>query len=201
MAKDELLFTIPNNRSSTIRLFSLPRLGGRGQKSFLPELDVPTIEKQEDVEAQQIGRIRRQIGDHAGDEEVARSVWTLKQKFPTATIPELLAYNWLERNRYGFWYQVEMLGGRFRGGLIPDFVIFNSGRGLAWLVQGEYYHSERFQAAHSQQNRDINAELEIIGKYVAGVRVDTVVTLREEDIYDRRPDVFRLAAAGQRMSV
>jgi hypothetical protein len=143
----------------------------------------------------EVNKIQRQIH---GTYAEARRVRSLQDKFPQGTVPELVAYDWLKRNEVPFDYQVELQGGRSnRGGLVPDFVVREGGKGIAWLVQGDYYHSPEFQARHGQQNRDLHAGLRLRGLVYNGVRIETVVPLWENDIYTRRPEIFVFAASGE----
>lgn len=83
------------------------------------------------------------------------------------------------------------------GDLAPDFVVQgNNGEGAAWLIQGTYYHSPRFQAQKGQQGRDERARLMLTGRVVNGVRIKNVIEIKEEDLYRRREDVLRAALAG-----
>lgn len=130
-----------------------------------------------------------------GDASTVKRLLSLKQRFPVGTYPELLTYDWLQRQRLLFEYQVETYGGRGApGALIPDFVIYE-GRGAdVWLVQGEYWHTLVGRRQHDEA-----ARLRLLGKLINGVKVNGVIELWEDDIYRHRPNVFWQALAGMEM--
>jgi hypothetical protein len=169
----------------------------RRRKPSYNVAEAPKAPAEEPDESRQ-RQIYRQIGAHPGDELVAKRVETLEKRLPGGTIPELVAYDWLKGQNEEFQYQVEVDGGRrTRGGRIPDFIVEVAGRqGLAWLIQGGYYHSAAFQQKHGQEGRDILAEMELMGKVINGVRIVAVVQLQEYEIYHRRPGVFKRALQG-----
>lgn len=196
MAKDDLLYTIPRKDNMLAKLYRVPRGKKRGSRlSELPEVK-PTDERETSYEEQEIGKIRRQIGDHPGDDRLAREIYRNLQEIPRSTVPELVVKNWLDKERQQYWYQTYALGGRAPGGIMPDFVVTIGGRGVAWQVQGSYHHSAEFQGKHNQQGRDIVAELRLRGQTVNGVEITTVVSLEEDDIYNRRPAIFWQAMSG-----
>ena len=130
-----------------------------------------------------------------GDEGLVKRLLKLKQRFPVGTYPELLTYDWLQRQPLTFEYQVELYGGRGApGALIPDFVIFE-GKGCdVWLVQGEYWHTLAGRRPHDEV-----ARLRMLGTLIHGAKVNEVIELWEDDIYSQRPRVFWLALAGMEM--
>lgn len=136
------------------------------------------------------------IGETPENYKVAQRAANLQRQHATMSLPEALGYDFLQTNQVEFDYQPWVMGGRARGGLVPDFLIRTNTGGMVWLIQGSYYHSPGFQQRHGQRDRDIRAELVLKGSVVNGVRVDTVIPLWEDDIYDRREDVFRNALSG-----
>lgn len=62
---------------------------------------------------------------------------------------------------------------------------------MAWLVQGEYWHSLR-EVAES----DATDKIRLLGTVFHGVRIDIVLDLWEQRIYKDRPEVFELALVG-----
>jgi hypothetical protein len=62
---------------------------------------------------------------------------------------------------------------------------------MAWRIQGEYWHTQADKRA-----RDFDEVARLLGQYVNGARIETVVDLWEGDVYRRRPLVFRLAMVG-----
>lgn len=179
------------------RSYSVKGMSKRRPPGQRPPPHAPTPPPVEEPNESRQRTIYRQIGAHPGDEAVAKRLETLERRMPQSTIPELLAYDWLKQHNYAFESQAEVSGGRrVRGGKVPDFVIQDHGIGLAWLVQGGYFHSEAFQRRFGQQDRDIIAELELKGKFVSGVRIDTVVQLWENEIYHARPNIFWRAIQG-----
>ena len=142
-----------------------------------------------DLSPDQVDIWARTLGN---DYKLAQRVSRLAARFPAGTLPELVAYDWLQRQRLYFDYQVAINGGRTRaGGSVPDFVIYSGGDADAWLVQGEYWHG-----LAAGRTRDSTALARIPGQRVNGATIRRVVQLWEEDIYKRRPEVFTYALAG-----
>ena len=138
-------------------------------------------------------RLYRRVG-----RQRAKRIVELLAKYPREiTIPEAIAYAWLEDHRYRFQFQSSMLGGlHIRGGAVVDFLIYDaSHEGLyAWRVQGEHWHgtprkevSDGLQAAR------------IMGIKIGGEPIVAVVDLWEDDLYDRWPEVLELGIAGVNM--
>lgn len=127
-----------------------------------------------------------------GDEKLAQRVIDLQGRFPLASLPELVVYDWLEKGKHQFTFQGEFGGGRqLRGGAVPDFVVNWGGRGLVLRVQGEYWHS-----LPGQVERDMVQRMQMLGQYVNGLQVAAVVDVWEQDIYKRRDYVMKMALAG-----
>lgn len=128
------------------------------------------------------------------DEKLAKRLVKLQEKFPVATLPELVVYNWLEKEHVKFEFQVELFGGRrLRGGLLPDFVVERGAGAIAWQVQGEYWHSQALK-----DDGDRIANLRMLGQVVRGRRIEKVVELWENDLYRKslRNTVMSLALSG-----
>ncbi len=128
------------------------------------------------------------------DEKLAKRLVKLQAQFPAATLPELVVYNWLEREHVAFEYQVELFGGRrLRGGLLPDFVIQHGANAIAIQVQGEYWHSKALK-----DDRDRAVNLRMLGQIVNGRRIEHVVEVWENDLYQKnlRNTVMNLAIGG-----
>lgn len=135
--------------------------------------------------------ILTELLNNIGDDATAKRVRKLVDLYPNATIPELIVMDWLERGGWRYIYQAEAYGGRKKaGGLLPDFVV-DTGVGMAWQVNGEYWHGGKQKAVS-----DAEAIMRLTGQIVGGVRIDKVVTLWESDLYRKRPQIFYLALAG-----
>lgn len=140
----------------------------------------------------------REMAEYLGGTSEA---WTLARRImeeiyphhPTATTPELVAYDFLAQRNIPFLFQPTTMGGRaFRGGLVPDIVVRSTGgEGIAWLIQGEYWHNKR-----RNPGRDASARVLLLGADVGGIRIKSVVELWERDIIKKRPQVFNLALEG-----
>jgi hypothetical protein len=65
------------------------------------------------------------------------------------------------------------------------------GVGVAWLVNGDYWHS-RPEVAES----DITDRLRFLGATYHGIKIEKVVQLWEGRIYRNRPQVFEMGLAG-----
>lgn len=173
------------------KLARMPRIPGSRKRArpILKGAD-PTIAERGSDELQ---RIVNSMGGTSDALKIAKRVLKLKQQFPAGSIPELVTYNWLEQRQIPFTYQAMLFGGRReKGGLVPDFIVQYGGKGMAWQVQGEYWH--RQQASHGQ--KDLSNRLRLLGTFYRGVRIDYVVELWEKDILRKRPQVFLMALQG-----
>ena len=66
------------------------------------------------------------------DRRLGKRLLGLSQRFPGGSLPEWITYDWLTRNDVPFQYQTELYGGRqYRGGILPDFVVFVGGAAMA----------------------------------------------------------------------
>lgn len=127
-----------------------------------------------------------------GSTTEAKRMMTLAQKFPQASLPELVTMDWLNRNGYDYEFQVPIMGGRrVAGGAVLDFVVITGGQAIAWAVQGEYWHTRRNIRLRDQAQYE-----RLLGQYVAGFRVHSIAQLWEDAIYHQRPMVFYQALAG-----
>ncbi len=168
-----------------------PRLPGKAASPRAPVRSAtPAVPEQTVVQDPLLVRFT----DALDDEKLAKRLVKLQKEFPQATLPELVTYNWLQREHMRFQFQVELFGGRrVRGGLLPDFVVMMGSRTLAWQVQGEYWHSVGLKG-----DSDRTANLRMLGQIVNGRRIDGVVELWETDLYQRskRTTTLRLALSG-----
>lgn len=137
--------------------------------------------------------LARRLG---GDAALAKRIVALQARFPVGTVPELIVYDWLRKEGLRFDYQVELYGGRgFRGGLIPDFVLYQDQTNAdIWQVQGDYWHSISRKGFHDQTSK-----WRLLGQIVNGATIKRVMELWERDLYLQRPQVFYLALAGLEM--
>lgn len=148
--------------------------GGIDQLNVLPEA---------------IKEIARIVGERR-----AREVWKLKQRGIDGTLPELLTYAWLDKQKRLFEFQSSVMGGRrVSGGAVLDFVIFDlSASGvMCWRIQGEYWHQGRRAMARDQWQ-----VYRIRQQRIGGLPVIGVVDLWENDVYRRYPEIFRQAEMG-----
>lgn len=136
-------------------------------------------------------RIERTLN---GDTKLTKQVMKLMQEFPAASLPEMVTFQWLQREGTTFDYQGKLFGARaVKGGLVPDFVIATpAGDAVIWQVQGEYWHSQSVK----QGRADRVNNLRMLGQVIAGLRIRAVVELWEDDIYNRRPLIYYQAMAG-----
>jgi hypothetical protein len=123
----------------------------------------------------------RYLGGDAADWKLAQRVEQLQAMFPTGTRPELVVYDWLERQQIPFVYQHWIAGGRARrGGAVPDFLINYGGRGVCWLIQGNYWHMR-----HEVAESDIADKLLLLGQWWQGVKIEVVVEVWESKLRNR----------------
>jgi hypothetical protein len=173
----------------TFRAKSFTPWRRRGKRMFPGLLPFPAIEDANvDTEL-------TELTNHIGDSAIAKRVRQLQVEYPQGTVPELVTMDWLNAGKYRYIYQGELYGGRAKsGGLLPDFVVATGGaEGMAWQVQGDYWHGSR---STEKQFSDATDNLKLIGQTVGGIRIGKVVKIWESDILKRRPQVFQMALAG-----
>lgn len=166
------------------------KMGGRQDKAFKQGPMLPDAGMLADTTDDEIDRLQKLLGS----ESLAKKVHRLAQQYPVATIPELVVYEWLERSGYPFEFQLWLYGGRRAPsgqGLVPDFVVSPGGSPIVWQVQGEYWHS-----IQRKGDRDKSANLRMLAASIRGRKVSAVVELWEDDIYNRRPQIFQSALQG-----
>lgn len=158
-----------------------------------PKLNPVAVPQDETAADTTLNELVRRLG---GDRALAKRVRSLQAKFPVGTVPELVVYDFLRREGLSFDFQVEMMGGwGFRGGLIPDFIVYQDRTSAdAWQVAGTYWHSVARKGLYDQ-----TVKWRMLGQIVNGATIKRVIELWESDIYLRRPSVFYLALAGLEM--
>ncbi len=115
------------------------------------------------------------IEEAVGDANLAQKLQKLREQYPAATVPELVAIHWLVRHNIRFLYQLNVRGGRVRqGGVIPDLVVFADPNALVWQINGNYWHTRPGAA-----ERDARAVQLLLGQTIEGRRVIAVVALWE----------------------
>jgi hypothetical protein len=176
---------------------SLSREGwGKKHQPKLLKVEIPEGEGVEDLVDPTVTEIMRRCGNKPGDMKMAQRVAKLYQNGSTetgdGTIPELITYDWLQSRQIPFTYQAWIYGGRSRhGGVIPDFVLEYNGKGMAWLIQGNYWHSKSEVSAS-----DIIDKMKLVGSWFHGIYIEVVVELWENKVYHNRPEVFEMALLG-----
>lgn len=164
----------------------LKGLGNEPAKTKLPPVDPP--EQTFDLTDTEYATLLRALGDGA----LAKRIQKLQKRFPVGTVPELVTYDWLDRQHMDFEYQVALYGGRTRaGGIIPDFVLRQGGQTVVWMIQGNYWHTLGNRAQVDEAQR-----LRLMGTRINGEPIRRVVYLWESRILGDRPRVFTLATAG-----
>jgi len=137
-------------------------------------------------------RLTRDLGGTSQDAKLAKRVMQLKQEYPIGSYIELVTHEWLTVQNIPFDYQAVLFGGRReKGGILPDFVVQASGGYVAWLINGEYWHSQSVN-----QGRDEIARLKLLGAQHKGKTITNMVSLWEKDILRKRPIVFQQALLG-----
>lgn len=177
--------------STRRRLKRMPRLKGK-KKTQLPVL-VGAAPRVAEREGDELQKIIRTLGGTTEASKLAKQVMALKPEYPAASLPELVTFVWLKAYNIPFTFQAMLFGGRrAKGGLVPDFVIQYGGKGMAWMIQGEYWHDRATR--HGQKDTDVR--LRLLGTIYKGVSISDVVELWEKDIYRLRPRVFQYALNG-----
>lgn len=170
-----------------MKLKRLPKLKGMGSMDA-PRLAMPDArEAVFDLTDDELDRITLALRDSG----LAKRVQKLMRQFPQGTIPELVTYDWLTRQKVDFQYQVALYGGRSRrGGIIPDFVLYRSGGAMAWQVQGNYWHNRAGRPANDAAQR-----MRLLATRANGQSIRQVIFLWESRILNDRPRVFEMALA------
>lgn len=128
------------------------------------------------------------------DARVARAVLKLKEQYPDGTTPELVTMDWLNRKQIPYTYQAQYGSRQSRGSSSTDFVVSNGGRGLAWEINGAYWHTK-----HKTPDSDEARARRLINQIIGGVLISAVVVIMEKDIYERPDRVFTMALAGMQV--
>ena len=172
------------------RLSSLP---GTRRIKKLPKVQPPRRTGPANVGNDAVADFRRKLGDDTPARRLATRVYNLLQKYTNATIPECIAYDYLERTRLPFTFQASLFGGRsVQGGLVPDFLINNRGVGVVWLVQSDYYHK-----LLGVKQRDAAAKVRMRGAVLDGLVIEQVIEIWERRILSPdRDSIFNFALAG-----
>lgn len=147
-----------------------------GKKKFkpLPKMTFPTAADGSDPA---LTALIKRVG---GDKDLAKRIMSLAEKFPVATVPELIVYSFLQQHGYNFDFQAELFGGRrFEGGLLPDFVVRGSNaEGIVFQVQGSHWHSISRKGFNDQ-----TSQWRMLGQVVNGVTIKKVIEVWEDDLY------------------
>jgi len=127
-------------------------------------------------------------------ERNARTVWRMQRKGIQGSVPELLAYAWLEARRIPFDFQSAVFAARrLRGGLVLDFVLYNLAEGcMVWRIQGGYWHGSA-----AARRRDAADKVRLRGARVNGATIRYVIDIYERDILRSPNSVFRDALRGR----
>jgi len=174
------------------KLKKLRNYGGEIKRTRIAKPDPVTGSRVLNLEDPYIQEVFNRLGRKPSDYRVAKRVAKLHGKYPQGTIPELVTMDYLDQKGYKYTYQAWVNGGRSRrGGVVPDFVVQVGGIGMAWNVQGEYWHSRPEVIASDAIDR-----LQLIGHYFEYIFIQKIVNLWENDIYHHRPKVFELAEMG-----
>lgn len=165
--------------------------GARKAKSKRPVLtgaDPKLAEREPD----KVQRLARELGGTTADYKLAKRVVNMMAQFPAASAIELVTHDWLSANQIPFEFQATLYGGRRAdGGVIPDFVVQGAGGWVAWLINGEYWHSQAIN-----QGRDEIARIKLVGTNYKGMIITDMVQLWERDVMRKRPQVFQQGLLG-----
>lgn len=171
----------------------LKKLKSFRRKPKALEFDFESLKAQEQVVDSRVREIARRFTDFPDAERVAAGAIEITKREQDATIPEAIAYYYLENRDVVFYYQSSHMGGRaVLGGLVPDFVVASGGgSGYVWLIQGNYWHGQNEVVQH-----DLRALRALNNVTISGVEILDVVEIWEDDIYMFYPSVFDLAMDG-----
>ena len=127
-----------------------------------------------------------------GDERLGRKLMSMKKQFTDASYTELVAMEYLDRKQIQYIFQPYMFGGRSHGKGIPDFALIQGPYWNIWEIEGDYWHSAKFETKEDQRfqrNRLMNHSFN-------GMVVKAWVQCWESDIYRSRDDLFDKAVMG-----
>lgn len=172
----------------------LKKLKGLGKTVKTPEME--ELEQAPERMATFVDEELERWSKALGSEQLAKKLRKLAGKYPDATLPELVAIEWLERRGHEFTFQQSLLGGRvLKGGQVVDLVVDQGLFVLIWEVQGTYWHTRPGNLA-----RDYAQKMALLGLTVFGKPVKAVVALWEDDLVNevesRRNGTLQRALAG-----
>jgi len=174
---------------------SLKKLRGLGGSYKLPP--IPDLS----VEPERIAAVTddavQNLTNPLGDEQLAKRVLKMKKnEYPNATMPELVAIDFLKRRGTKWGFQVWALGGRKTiGGQVLDLIV-DMGMGIAiWEIQGNYWHNRP-----GKMQLDKAQKFALVGIEIWGKPVTKVLEIWESRIMtdnrSRRRQVFEMAMSG-----
>lgn len=169
----------------------LPGLPGMRRKRRAED-NVGTLEKFSeafDLVDNELAEIERALGDRGRAKRVLK---IKREQYPNATLPELVCIEWLQRRSIEFLFQQGLLGGRlYKGGVVPDLIVYQGSDALVWAVQGNYWHQRP-----GMEGRDTRAYHLIMGLQVYGHRITAVVAVWERRILADTDGVLNAALMG-----
>lgn len=174
---------------ATFKSFDKKHFKSFGRVKKPKEFKAPRVTNPDETSVE-FDRVRRLLD---GDEKQTKRVMALKRQYPDAPVTEMIVMDYLNRAGVQYVFQGSAYGGkRVHGGLIPDFVVPNKGYGMVIQVQGDYWHSIARKGF-----ADKNVRLKLLGHWVNGIKVKTVMEVWESDLYHGKVNnTMRLALAG-----
>ncbi len=145
-----------------------------GRKKSFQKPRAPALNPQYEQQDERYKRFLREIGS----ERIAKKCWELFQEFPRATLPELIAMEFLIRKQKRFVFQVFGLPLSK-----PDFLVFMPAGGLIWMIQGEYWHT-----LGNAEKEDAIIKRVLLGRMSHGVEIYKVLELWENDLYGEKAE-------------
>jgi hypothetical protein len=173
------------------RLERIPRPGGKRSRRY-KKADPIKGSARVDLTDPAVREVHARLGRNPRDYKLAKRVVTLMRKHPNGTVPELVAMDWLDQQKIEYIYLAQIFGGHARrGGVEVDLLFEYNGVGVAWLINGDYWHNRPEVSASDAVDR-----LRFLGATYHGITIDKVVALWEGRVYDDRPQVFELGLLG-----
>lgn len=131
----------------------------------------------------------------------AKAIFKLMQQGVRGTLPELSAYDWLEKKHVNFAFQSPLLGGRAEhGGAVIDFLLYDlSPQGyFVWRIQGDWWHSGVGPAGSGKATiaKDEIQKARLRAVKIGGIPIVDVIDVWESRILGDYPRVFLAAEAG-----
>lgn len=159
-------------------LRSLPAIDGKRYRAAEELATIPTgLNTEFDVTDDDVNEIAKTLGD----DNLAKRIRKMqREKYTNATVLELVLVDFLDREGEKYVYQAMLYGGNRPGGVIPDFLLVDSG--TAVLANGQFWHNRPEVRASDETDK-----LKIKGSYFEGTLIRKVIEVWENQVMQPNP--------------